>query len=91
MKNQNNFVLVLKKIEYDYIMGNQDLQKKHKLTDILYSVDILNKLRWSKATLRRYEKKGLPFYRADEDDEKSMKMYLEEDVVNWLLRNRRGV
>lgn len=65
-------------------------KKNYKLTDILYSSDIRKMLRWSRSTQQRYEEKGLPFFRADEKDEKSLKMYIEEDVVSWLLRHKRG-
>lgn len=65
-------------------------KKNYKLTDILYSSDIRKMLRWSRSTLQRYEEKGLPFFRADENDERSIKMYIEEEVVCWLLRHKRG-
>ncbi|MFV0148612.1 hypothetical protein OBK08_11640 [Empedobacter falsenii] len=71
-------------------MAGKEPKKNYKLTDILYSADIRKMLRWSRSTLQRYEEKGLPFFRADEKDEKSLKMYIEEDVVSWLLRHKRG-
>ncbi|RLZ10701.1 hypothetical protein [Faecalibacter macacae] len=71
-------------------MAKKVFQKKNKLEEILYGADNCQKLRWSPSTLKRRVKSGLPHYLEDKDNPFSTKYFIEEEVVNWLLRHKSG-
>lgn len=66
---------------------NKPTKQPYKLEDILYSSDVCAKLRISSKTLQRWEKtKGFPLRR---NKITNMKMYVEVEVVEWLLNNNK--
>lgn len=60
-------------------------KKNYKLTDILYSADICLKLKISNSTLKRMEKKGLPFFR---NEHSNRKMYIGDEVMEWVCKDK---